>query len=479
MLGEDNKILLQNAAAEKLFGRKSAEVLGKGLEEVFLEKDKLKIFNDALVSHSGGVLPEMDIKAAGRKDVFVTTNVGLLKDATGKIISTILVFIDTTELRAKEREMYEAKKSVEKKVAKRTAELSAERGRLLSLVESVKLGVLMVDLSFNVILANSTAKMIFAKKIDEDIKFEDLDKKLSGINLSHALSYYVADQKMLNIQEIKIGENYFRLFMSPVRDINEKIFIGAVIVLENITEQKNIDRIKTEIISVTSHQLRTPLSVIRGNLEMLLEDTAGKMDKEQKNIIKEALSGDMRMIRLVNDLLDVSNVDAGRFKLLKEAVDFRKITEEVLDESRFLAENSGTSFVFEPSKEASLVLVLDARRIKQVIQNLVDNAIKYTVCDKECKEKKKIEVALKTKGRNIILSVADNGAGIPKSEQSHIFERFYRASNATKIDLGGGSGLGLFISKSIVEAHGGKLRFESTEGKGTTFYLELPMDEKK
>ncbi|MEK7162347.1 MAG: cache domain-containing protein, partial [Patescibacteria group bacterium] len=169
----------------------------------------------------------------------------------------------------------------------RIKELSKAQSRMASLIESVKLGVVMVDLNLNIILANSSAKNIFGKLPPESLTFKDLEEKLKDVNLSQALSFYVQEGKPVNIKEVKLGDKYFRLFLSAVREITEKQFIGAVMVVEDITEQKFIDRMRTEIASITSHQLRTPLSVIKGNLEMIREGDFGKISGKQKEVLNE------------------------------------------------------------------------------------------------------------------------------------------------------------------------------------------------
>jgi len=391
----------------------------------------------------------------------------------------------TFELQSKVKELSEArlilqslaedvqkeKEAVEIKVKERTKEFSEEHGRLSSLVQSVKLGVIMVDLSLNVVLANPAAKNILGKSPSEDITFKDLDEKMKDtVKISQALSYYVQKGHPFNIQEVMIGNRYFRLFMSPVRDAVEKIFIGAVIVIEDITEQKKLDTMRTEIVSITSHQLRTPLSVIKGNLEMVLEGDIGKITKEQKEVLEEAFLGNERMIKLVNDLMDVSKIEEGKFKLILESTQLDDLAAEVVKEILPFAEKKHVSLSYvSPSAKLPKVKI-DRQRIKRVLQNLIDNAIRYSQID----SKGKITVEIQKDTKFLKFVIKDNGVGIPKDEQGKIFGRFARGSNVIQLDPGGGTGLGLYIAKAIIEQNGGKIWFESEEGKGTTFYFTLP-----
>lgn len=364
--------------------------------------------------------------------------------------------------------------NLEIKVKERTKELSEAHGKLSSLVESIKLGVIMVDLSLNVVLANPAAKNILGKSPSETLTFKDLDKKMKDtVKISQALSYYVRKGQPLNIQEAMISDRYFRLFMSPVRDVIEKIFIGAVIVIEDITEQKKLDKMRTEIVSITSHQLRTPSSVIKGNLEMVLGGDVGKITKEQKEILNEAYLGNKRMIKLVNDLMDVSKIDKGRFGLKLEPRQLEDLIAEIVKEILPFAKEKHVSLSYIPPSAKLPKIKIDSQRIKQAFQNLIDNAVTYSHID----GKGKVTIKIQKEEKSLKVIVKDNGIGIPKDEQKNIFGRFVRGSNATQLNPGGGTGLGLYIAKAIIEQSEGKIWFVSEEGKGTTFYITFPYEQ--
>jgi signal transduction histidine kinase len=351
-------------------------------------------------------------------------------------------------------------------------ELSEEHGRLSSLVESVKLGVVMVDLRLNVILANPAAKAVFGKSTSKNFTFNDLSEKIKGsVNISQALSYYVRTGKPLNIQEVMIGESYYRLFMSPVRDIIEHIFIGAVVVMEDITEQKKLDTMRTEIISITSHQLRTPATIVKGNLEMVLGGDAGKITKMQKELLDDTYMGNERMIHLINDLMDATKINEGKLVFPLESIQLEDLIAEVIEENSLFAKEKKVVVSFVRPESPLSKVKINRQRVKQVLQNLLDNAIKYSSIG----DKGRVAVGLENDGKYLRLTVKDNGIGIPKGDQSKIFERFSRGSNSTKLDPGGGSGLGLYIAKAVVEQGGGKVWFDSKEGEGTTFYATFPL----
>ncbi|MFA5248360.1 MAG: ATP-binding protein [Patescibacteria group bacterium] len=357
------------------------------------------------------------------------------------------------------------------KIEEKVKELSAEHGKIFSLVESVRLGVVMVDLSLNVILANSAAKKILGKSPLENLTFKNLSEKLKGnIDISQALSFYVKSGKSLNIQEAMIDSRYFRFFMSPVRDIIDKIFIGAVVIIEDITEEKRLEKMRTEIVSITSHQLRTPSTIIKGNLEMLLDGDIGKISKMQKEVLTDVYLGNERMIRLINDLMDASKIEEGKFKLITESAKLEDLTAEIIKELLPLADEKKVALIYDRSTEVLPEIKINIQRVKQVLQNLIVNSVLYSAVD----DKGRVEVTVKKEGKFLKFSVKDNGIGIPKDEQDKLFERFFRGSNVTKLDPGGGSGLGLYIARAVIEQGGGKITFVSQENKGTTFNATFP-----
>jgi len=350
-------------------------------------------------------------------------------------------------------------------------ELSAEHGKLSSLVESVRLGVVMVDLSLNVILANSAAKKVLGKSPDKAITFSDLSEKLKGsVNISQALSFYVKSGKPLNVQEVMIDEHFFRLFMSPVRDIVDKIFIGAVVVMEDITDEKMLDKMRTEIVSITSHQLRTPLTIIKGNLEMVLGGDVGPITEGQKDLLSDSYKGNERMIKLINDLMDAAKIDEGKFNLTPEPAQLEDVVKEIVVEIGQLAVNKKVKLIYDYPDKPLPSVKINKMKVKQVLQNLIVNAVQYSSID----DKGRVVVAIKEEGGFLQFEVKDNGVGIPTGEQGKLFERFFRGSNVSKLDPGGGTGLGLYIAKAIIEQSGGKIWFDSKENEGTAFFATFP-----
>jgi signal transduction histidine kinase len=249
--------------------------------------------------------------------------------------------------------------------------------------------------------------------------------------------------------------------------INEESQVtGCVVVFRDITKDREIDKMKTEFVSVASHQLKTPLTGIKWMTELLMR--CG-LNEEQTEFAQSAHDSTNRMIKLINELLDVSHIETGRkFDVLKERTDIIALLDTILCD---LNENANKkNILVAKSKETlpELMVDIDISKIRHVITNLIDNAIKYS------KQDGSIKVSCARDKSEVVFFVKDNGIGIPQEQQKRLFEKFFRADNAVLSETDG-TGLGLYIVKAIVEAHDGKVWFESVENKGTAFYFKLPI----
>ncbi|HVV25730.1 MAG TPA: GAF domain-containing sensor histidine kinase [Candidatus Saccharimonadales bacterium] len=224
---------------------------------------------------------------------------------------------------------------------------------------------------------------------------------------------------------------------------------------------RELDETKDDFISMASHQLRTPLTSVKGYISMLMEGDAGKINHMQREMLGQAFFSSQRMVYLIADLLNVSRLKTGKFVIEPTPVDLSVVVEEELAQLEETAAAHDLKLTYDKPKHFPQ-LMLDEVKTRQVIMNFVDNAIYYTPSGGH------IDVQLTEKSGLVELRVTDDGIGVPKSEQPHLFTKFYRAGNARKARPDG-TGLGLFMAKKVVVAQGGSIIFESKEGSGSTF----------
>ncbi len=235
---------------------------------------------------------------------------------------------------------------------------------------------------------------------------------------------------------------------------------------ENNEKLKALDIAKDEFVSMASHQLRTPLTSIKGYISMVLEGDAGEITPTQKKMLGQAYFSSQRMVYLISDLLNISRLRTGKFLIETKPVDLAELVESELKQLEEGAFAKNITMTFKKPKKFP-ILELDDMKIRQVVMNFIDNALYYTPQDG------KITVNLKDKPRSVEFTVTDSGIGVPKNEQHKLFTKFYRAENARKARPDG-TGIGLFMAKKIIATSGGSIIFNSKEGKGSTFGFTFP-----
>lgn len=270
--------------------------------------------------------------------------------------------------------------------------------------------------------------------------------------------------------ERKNGELYeAEVNISPILDDSGKLLF-FVSIERDLTKIKAVERVKTEFISLASHQLRTPLSAVKWFGKMLISGDAGDLNPMQKEYVEKIYESNEREIRLVNSLLNVSKIESGKILIEPRLTDLTKLVSSVITDFKLEVEELGKKLTAVIDKKIPKIYI-DEDQIRHVYANLISNAVRYT------KKRGKIVVKVYLSKRSVMTEVKDNGIGIPKGEQKRVFEKFFRANNALKMETDG-TGLGLFLSKIIVESSGGKMGFRSREGKGSTFWFTLPIKTK-
>lgn len=234
-------------------------------------------------------------------------------------------------------------------------------------------------------------------------------------------------------------------------------------------ELRKLDNAKSEFISIASHQLRTPLTAIKGFLSLILEGSYGKISPEVQDILNKVYASNDRIVQLVENLLNISRIESGRIQYQFQKSSIEDILKELSDMFFVMAKNKNLTLTFTLPKKKLPLLYMDSGKIREVVSNLIDNAFKYT-------EKGGVEVILEQKGPVARITVSDTGMGIEAETMPHLFSKFIRGSKeASRMNVAG-TGLGLYVGKSFIEAHHGRIWIESDgKGKGSRFIVELPI----
>ena len=349
------------------------------------------------------------------------------------------------------------------------ANLGKETDHLSAILNNIGDGVVVADEKSNIIVFNPAAEKItgfraeqaLGKNLTEVLVFKDKGHFKAISNTLQRQGYCKPDDYCEIVQ--KSGKEIFVSGAATVFDLEEDEK-GAVFVLRDSTKEKEVNEMKSEFVSITSHQLNTPLTSVGWALETIISNKFGDLNNKQSELAKTAYKSNQQMRELVNDLLDVSRIETGKLKLRPEPIELNSYMSYIIETMEPLAKKKKQKLIFDGGVK-NLVLA-DTTYLRQAINNLISNASKYSP------EEKQIVIKMYEKDDGIIISVKDEGIGIPHDEQKSLFQKFYRATNSGIAD---GNGLGLYIIVEIMQHFRGKVWFESVEGAGSTFYLSLPI----
>lgn len=382
------------------------------------------------------------------------------------------------DARKLEGELKRSKANVERQVEDRTKELSVERARLASTLESLPIAVVLIDRHGEVAEANGRAYELIdiaqtrhgtttaRKKVQAF-----LDKKL---NLMKFIQQCSRSASCVMIPEITYQGNFYKIALGPVESQDSDTRGGVVIVIEDITSQKLLERSKDEFLMIASHELRTPLTTIRGDAAVLAKYLDGEMHKKDaQELIQDIRGSSDRLLGVVNDYLELSSLEQGKIPFDIQRLDVVPLCKQIVAENRPLAREKKLKLEFRKPRNASMYVGADPKRVAQIVQNLLSNAIHYT-------QRGTVTLELSSSNEKVICRVRDTGVGISKLSQKNLFDKFNQAQeNLLTRDPERSTGLGLYIAKLLVEKMQGSLVLESSVlKKGSVFTFSLPVYQK-
>ena len=355
-----------------------------------------------------------------------------------------------------------------------------ERDKTSAIIANFVDPIIVIDKESKLNLINPAAKQFFGF-IDGD-----LGKKISNEN-NYSMKNFksIIKQKfrvkkgkynkvLFNEEEVAITfanqELTFKVITAEVVD-NRNEYLGVMKIFYNLTREKMIDKLKSDFISIAAHQLRTPLSAVKWIIKMVLDGDVGKINKEQKKILFKGYQSNERIISLVNDMLNVSRIEEGRFGYEFKEENFEDVLNVVVESLENQINERHIKYILNKPEKLPKIY-FDKKKMDLVLQNLLENAVKYTP------EFGKIEVSLELGDEFLKVKIKDNGVGIPEKDQEKLFSKFFRADNVMRMQTEG-SGLGLFIVKNVIRKHGGEITFDSKEGMGTEFVFTIPIKQEE
>lgn len=306
-------------------------------------------------------------------------------------------------------------------------------------IVSLELRMLIIGIIFTIMLVMVLMAILERQVVGPVRRFSDVAQKIAGGDLN---------QKVEDTSKDEIGQ-FGKVFNSMVANFRE------------------LDQLKSDFISVAAHQLRTPLSGVKWVIKLLLDGDLGEVNKEQKEMLNRGYETNEKMIQLVNDLLNVSRIENSKFGYDFKKGDFKKLLNTLIENTEITSKQRNIEVQFVNHAENISYFSFDAEKLLIALQNVVDNALKYTLSGG------KVTITVEKQGDYVEIKVSDTGVGVPKEELPKLFSKFFRASNVIHLETDG-SGLGLFIVKSVIAQHGGKILVDSIEGKGTTVTVIIP-----
>ncbi len=350
-----------------------------------------------------------------------------------------------------------------------TNDLIKEQIKLHASITALPVGFVIVDSSEGIQTINPAAQLIIGSLV-VPTKLSQLPRDLTDMLRTHCQTVQQT-QRVHEENEVTYGSKFLKLYFAPIIAHGTRSeYLGTVIVMEDVTEAKILERSKDEFFSIASHELRTPLTAIRGNTSMMMDMYADKLsDPDLSEMVHDIYDSSVRLIGIVNDFLNMSRLEQGKIEYKKESFDMVALAKEVTTELVGAKTHPSVSLVVKEPSVSLPNVVADRNKTKEIIINLVGNALK-------CTESGSIELSFAAGDQRVKLFVTDTGRGMSPENQTILFHKFQQASDNILVrDTSKGTGLGLYISKLMIEGMGGRIWLERSEiGKGSTFAIDEP-----
>lgn len=405
----------------------------------------------------------------------------------------------------KESEMeilYKIVNQASQAVTKLEEVIKTEQGKIAAMLESMLEGVIMTDKDYKVVAANPASKIVIGYKEEgTPTIFNFIDAFKDVLDIRSNLEEAIKLDKILTIEEIFFGGKYYQVVVSPVKaniGLTKGEILGGVIIFHDITHEKEAEKMRNDFTSMMVHELRSPLGNIKKIGEMMRTSNVLEDKQASSEYVTMLYESSSSMLDLVNDLLDIARLEAGKFSIEKGTVNIREIISDRLKFFDTTARSAGVDLKFIIGDSVPETVLVDAKRVSQVLSNLMSNAINYTsrggvVTISSFLHKKGSSVVdeatvaeapfvtenithiMENTEDSLVVAVTDTGEGMSKDKLEKLFNKFTQFSSSIRGVKHSGTGLGLVIVKGIVEAHGGVVGVGSEEGKGSTFYFTLPL----
>ncbi|MGH7203289.1 MAG: ATP-binding protein [Candidatus Levyibacteriota bacterium] len=348
--------------------------------------------------------------------------------------------------------------------------LSVEKGKLMAMIGSLADGLFMVDVNGRLSVINDAAKDFLGIPKDNPTTIDLLSALPNTYDFSSKIQRAINHKHVIEEKEVTIDQKIFQIFITPVFDVSittEKKVLGVSVLLHDITLEKSVAKMKEDFTNIMVHELRSPLTAIKASSELLMAPPGPLAEEEKTKIIGLISMQSRKMLDEVSLILDAAKLEAGLFTIQKLPGDLKRLINERVQVFQAQAHEKFVTLAVEVDPSLPN-FNFDPIHIGQVVNNLISNSLKFTSSGGT------VKISAKPAIGSVILSVSDTGAGIPKDKQHLLFTKFTQLSGAAHGSVG--TGLGLYIVKGVVEAHGGTVSLESEEGRGTTITCSIPLD---